>query len=256
MTPPSAPLEGGIDAHCHLDDPTLDAKEMRRLRPTGAEAINPSSARPKDEPQGFVCAGFSPERWPAQKAIQLPNVWHAVGLHPWAEVSWDPATLERELEQGWAVAVGECGLDFARERSPERRAEQKRVLAAHLRLARKAELPVVLHVVRAHQAVLELLDQAGPAAGMVHGFAGPIEQARDFLVRGLYLSIGPFSLRRPEVLRELPSDRILAETDAPGRGAHLADLDTVLQAIAEARGGTAREWAEITADNARRLLKI
>jgi len=214
-----------LDAHCHLDDPGLPANGREEARRAGVS--------------GWLCAGFSPERWAAQAGI--PDAWHAFGLHPWAKGSLE--SLPGLLSQ--AVAVGEIGLD----RSRGRLADQVPVFRAQLALARERGLPVVLHVVRSHGKTLEIVRADGVPGGMVHGFRGPAEVLDAWLELGFYVSLGELSPAFPQI----PEDRLLLETDAPGGGS-LAGLPITLARVAAARGVSPRELERTVDANLRRLI--
>jgi TatD DNase family protein len=227
-----------IDSHCHLDDPALLCDLVQR-RAAGAT--------------GWVCAGFEPERWAVQKTFRAADIWHAVGQHPWSKAPWDAHQLERELDQGWARAVGECGLDFAAARTPTERSAQERILADHLRIARERSLPVVLHLVRSHEASLRLVDSAGELRGMVHSFNGSVDQARAWLDRGFHLSLNSRARWSEALARSVPPERVLIESDAPGRGNTLESLEEALAHLCLMTGQSRNHWVETTRANALRL---
>ena len=169
-----------FDAHCHLDDSRLDATmeaEVARARAAGV--------------RGFVVAGVDPAGWTRQEELarRIPGVVNAFGLHPWVLSESSEEEIARaldELKRGFAsgrfsgaAAVGEMGLDWAREGSPEGRARQLDAFRRQLALAHAVGLPVVLHVVRAHAAAQEVVREEGlPAAGgMVHSFHASAELA-------------------------------------------------------------------------------
>jgi TatD DNase family protein len=216
---------GMLDAHCHLDDPTLPANARGEARSAGVS--------------GWLCAGFSPQRWAAQAA--LPDAWHAFGLHPWAQGSLE--MLPEFLTH--AVAVGEIGLD----RSRGRLADQLPAFRAQLALARERDLPVILHVVRCHGKALDILRRDGVPGGMVHGFRGPAEVLPAWLELGFYVSLGESSPPFPQI----PAERLLLETDAPGGGS-LDGLPLTLARVAAARGASPGELERTVDANLRRLI--
>lgn len=231
-----------LDAHCHLDDPRLEAAEaLRRAAEAGVT--------------GAVIAGYGPERWPVQARLvrEHRNLWACYGVHPWR--LGDAEDLVGQLE-GWldqGVGVGEIGLDRACKVPME---AQRRAFRRQLALARERNLPVVLHVVRAHGEVLATLREEGlPAAGgMVHGFTGPREVAREYLGLGLHLSFGR---RLPEAALEIPGDRLLVETDCPdGAPEGPAALVRYAEALAAARAEPAGTLSARSETNLRRLFKL
>lgn len=230
-----------LDAHCHLDDPRIEADEaLARAAAVGVV--------------GAVIAGYGPERWPVQRRLvrEHRNLWACYGVHPWR---LDDLRQVDELEP-WldeAVGLGELGLDRVRGAD---RALQRKAFARQLALARERNLPVVLHVVRAHGEVLQTLRKEGlPAAGgMVHGFAGSPEVAREYLDLGLHLSFGR---RLSEAAAHVPGDRLLVETDCPdGAPEGPAALVRHAEALAAARAEPAGALLQRSADNLCRLFRL
>jgi TatD DNase family protein len=254
-----------IDSHCHLDVPRFDADRALALERAWAAGL-----------AGLVIPAIGPRAW--EPLLQWPRadarVQVALGIHPQllpelpeAEDDVHLERLDGLLGQGLACAVGECGLDAAAEaRAPLPR--QLRVLDAHLRLAHKHHLPLLLHCQRAHPALEEWLERVRlPAAGAVlHSYSGGAERVSNYRARGFWFSFaGPVTwpeARRPvEALRAVPRDYLLAETDAPdqtpaphrGQRSEPAFLLQVLEAMARHRGEDARELSARVTDNARRF---
>jgi len=168
------------------------------------------------------------------------------------------------------VAVGECGLDgpAAAEGAPLGR--QLAVLQGHLDIARRLGLPVILHSLRAGDALRTALERDGvPGGGVLHSFSGSAEQVAPLAALGLHFSFaGPVtyeSARKPlAAARAVAPGRLLVETDAPDqtprphRGARNepAHLPLVIAAVASAIGTTPGELDALTAANARRLFRL
>jgi TatD DNase family protein len=154
-----------------------------------------------------------------------------VGIHPNSSNSWDAWTeesLEMLSSHGKAVAIGEIGLDYYRDRAPKE--HQKLIFRKQLALADQKKLPVVIHVRNANENdrsciddVLEILAGWGPGRqlpGVIHSYSGNIEEANRFIEMGFFLGItGPVTYPKAETLREVvaavPLDRLLIETDSP-----------------------------------------
>ena len=226
----------------------------------------------------MVVPAVGPEGWPAilDLARADPGLHAALGVHPQLLPALDPAddlrhlgALEAALAQGGAVAVGECGLDgpAVGEGAPLER--QVAVLRAHLRLARRLELPVILHCLRAHGALLALLaEEPLPAGGVLHSYSGSPDQVRAYLRFGLRFSFAGAvtreRARRPlEAARAVPRDRLLLETDAPDQTPHPhrgrnepAFLAEVAWAVARALGTSLAEVDALTTANARSLFRL
>lgn len=210
------------DCHCHLAD--FDPEQLpERLEQARRSGI-----------VGWLSCAYDVASWERQSCLgHLPGVMLAQGLHPWVEASdLDLQQLARKLQERSprVVALGECGLDFYRAREAGARERQRVVLREQFRMAKQLQLPVVLHCVRAHQALLEEVRAAQPLKTMVHGFLGGWNEAQEWLRLGAYLSLGPHAISRQELMRRLPLDRILIESDAPSKGASLLDLHRVLAA--------------------------
>ncbi len=266
-----------IDSHCHLADPRWAAELGQVLE------------RASDAGVGrFLQGGVDPEDWERQRELvrRYPGrVWPVFGLHPW----WvrDPARTEAEIESALALlekavrepdvrAVGEVGLDFAGDpafREGEIRDRQLRVFERQLEIAEQAGKPVVLHVVRAHGEVLQILERRGRLArgGLSHAFSGSLEIARRSIELGLLISVGGSVVRKKgfETLKravvKIPPEALVIESDAPDQapegwcertGLGWNEPSSVLEvarAVAELRGERAEEVLERSARN---LLRV
>lgn len=256
--PAARELKPVIDSHCHLDDPRFETdadQVLLRARRAGVVAM--------------VCAGFGPARWERQRKLSAP-VYLAFGMHPWEAARTDIEPYLQRLEQllGGAVALGEIGLDRSRRCPAGTRPAQERAFRLQLRLARTLDLPVVLHVVRAHGRALDVLGEEGvpESGGMVHSYTGSAELVPGYLELGLHLSFSGAVGRLGQaqrVVRAVPEQRLLVETDAPdqtpptleGRN-EPAYLVAVVDAVARLRGEPAQRVARASADNARRLFRL
>lgn len=258
-----------IDAHCHLDDPRLapdlDAV-LARARAAGV--------------RGCVVAGVDPDGWRAQTELarQVPGVAVTYGVHPRVAAEATDGALDAMLAAldeavrggGHArpVGLGEVGLDAWSKDLRATLDRQERAMRAQLALARDVDLPVVLHILRAHGRALELLraDGVPRSGGMVHCYSGPAELVPDYLALGLHVSFAgpvtwPDAAKAAAAARAVPVDRLLVETDAPdlppvphrGERNEPAYLPHVVAAVAAARGEDPAEVAATTAANARRL---
>jgi TatD DNase family protein len=252
-----------IDAHCHLDFPAFDEDReacMARARDLGI--------------RGYVVAGVRPDGWGAQQQLErrCPEARAAFGLHPWhvAAMPDDGLALALDALGRWArFAVGETGLDHGRRCPVDSFPRQERAFRAQLALARNRDLPVILHVVRAHDRVLEILRRDGlpGAGGMVHSYSGSAEQVRAYADLGLCVSFsGGLSRGRPSkaaaIARAVPQHLLLVETDCPDQPPterqpcerNLPEwLLDVIATVAQLRGQQPEEVAALTARNARRL---
>lgn len=209
-----------IDTHCHLDAPEFAGQESRIARDaekTGIRQIVIPSI--KSASFGQVAA----------LAHTCNNCSYALGIHPIyvADSSEnDLEILDKALEKGMAdprlVAMGEIGLDFyipELARSPLRE-KQEHFLEAQLKMARKYELPVLLHTRRSVDTVLKHLRKQKIHLGIAHAFSGSFQQTEAFIDLGFKISFcGTVTYERAHQLRklavELPIDTMVIETDSP-----------------------------------------
>jgi TatD DNase family protein len=248
-----------IDTHCHLYVEPLDRgvpAVLDRARAAGVGAV--------------IVPAYDVESWPAVAELARRDGIHAaLGLHPWvADQPLDLDALEEALHECHAVAVGEIGLDFKiPEFDPARQVE---VLKAQLRLARKLELPVILHCRGAFEELFAVLSENGPGLrGVAHAFSRGVDLARRFVEMGLMLGLAG-SITRPRAKRsrrsaeEVPLEAVVLETDAPSIGMedvppesveprHVLD---VAHALAEIRHEPLDHIARVTTANAKRLFQL
>jgi TatD DNase family protein len=206
------------------------------------------------------------------------EVWAAVGLHPHEAggVSEpDMAHLAQLAEHPRVVAIGEVGLDFYRDYSP--REEQLEALKWQLALAAELDLPVVIHCRQAEGQMLPLLrdwtsrhkSSRREPRGVIHCFSGDIDTARQYLDMGFFISFGayigyPASRRKHGMIRSIPQDRLVVETDSPflppqghrGKRNEPAFLPLTVELLAEIRGVSLEQIAQETTTNARRLFRL
>jgi len=206
-----------IDTHTHLDFEMFDddrAQVIARARNAGVERI--------------VVLGVHAANWQRvwQLACDEPSVHAALGLHPVfleehqdAHVQQLRDWLERLRGEPKLCAVGEIGLDYYIDNPDIER--QQRLLEAQLALAADFSLPVLLHVRRAHAPMIATLKRYKlERSGVIHAFSGSWEEACEYLRLGFRLGLGgagtwPQAQRMHRVLRQLPLEAIVLETDAP-----------------------------------------
>ncbi len=204
-------------------------------------------------------------------AEDYENVYAAVGIHPHdaAHVTADDFfSLEGLLAHPKVVAIGEIGLDYAKEFSP--RHVQQEVFVSLLDLARRTGLPVVIHDREAHDDILACIQpRLEGLTGVFHCYSGDENLARRILDLGFYVSItGIVTFPKADILRSVvgyvPLDRLLIETDSPylspvpfrGRPNEPARVALVAEAIARIRNIPFEEVASCTSANARALFRL
>jgi len=154
---------------------------------------------------------------------RYPCVYGAIGVHPHSSKDFGDKTRERifeYLKREKIVAYGEIGLDFFRNYSP--RDSQIMAFREQLQIAHEADLPVIIHSRSAKEETLSILKEigVGKAGGVIHCYSYDLDAAKRFLDLGFYISIpGTITYNNQqqsvEVVKYLPMDRILSETDAP-----------------------------------------
>lgn len=201
-----------VDAHCHLDEFEDLEQVLLRAWEKGLEAIMTVAA----EPKAF--------RISIQIASKDPRIFLSLGIHPHyaKEASKEALSMLGFFASSSPKvrAIGETGLDFYKNLSP--RDKQEWLFKAHIELAHKLGLPLVIHCRNAFEEVLKILDtEAIPPQGvMVHCFSGSLTEAEEFLKRGFFISFAgnltyPNADRLREAASAVPEDKVLLETDAP-----------------------------------------
>nr|WP_276603880.1 TatD family hydrolase [Nannocystis pusilla] len=231
----------------------------------------------------IVIPGVEPESWAdlLETAADLREIaptvrFHtALGIHPQVLPELDPAhdsavltalTDQIRAAPAGLVAIGECGLDFGVGVPRER---QVAVLRAHFALARATGLPLLLHCLKAHAAMLELLDEQPLPPSILHSYSGSAEMVPAYCRGGHAISFaGAITLpgaRRPVLAaRAVAADRLLIETDSPDQTPasrrparnEPAFLEDIARAVAAARAEPLELVAATTTANARRLLRL
>ena len=213
----------------------------------------------------------------SQKAVSYaetyPFVYAAVGFHPSDAADYDDAAEDalRELARHPKVkAIGEIGLDNYWEDYPSKEV-QKEVLRRQMTLAQELDLPVILHDREAHGDCLAVVQEFPGLRGVFHCYSGSLEDAKTLIRLGWNLSFtGSITYKNnkkaPEILRWIPEDRFMIETDAPYmlpyprvKGERRNDSTKVLrvaQKIAEWRGISCEEVQRLSWENGTRFFHI
>ena len=205
-----------FDAHNHLQDPWLAPHLPDVLGDVEKMGI-----------AGAVVNGTIDADWEevTRLARERPWVIPSYGVHPWRVKErtehW-VELLRARLEEGGVV--GEIGLDRWKEGFDLK--DQEAVFRAQLRIAAERNVPATIHCLRAWGALWEIVRaESVPACGFcLHAYGGPVEMIEGFARRGAYFSFNGYFLaeqrrRKSETFREVPLERLLVETDAPGDAA-------------------------------------
>ena len=252
-----------VDSHAHLADPAFDADRddvIARARASGASAV--------------VCIGESLAAAARARVIAGEHagfLYFTAGVHPHDAATFDP---NRDLAaiadaiHGGGCAIGECGLDYHYDNSP--RTAQRRAFADQLALAARLSRPVVVHTRDAEPDTTALLSDAAAdgVRGVLHCFTGSAALAESALAADWFISFsGIITFKKwtdVSLLRLVPDDRLLAESDAPylapvphrGKRNEPAWVSHTLARLAEARGSTVERVGELVSANARRLFGL
>src|SRR5581483_2802901 len=195
------------DSHCHLTMADA-AAALDRARAGGVRGFVVPATKLDDSPQAIAIAQ------------QHPDVWAAAGFHPHDAKDCDDAAfarIEALAKSDRVVAVGECGLGYHYMHSP--RETQIAVFERHIGLAKKLDLPLIVHNREPTEDMVAILSKSG-ARGVLHSYTESLEVAQRLVGLGWYISFsGIVTFRTAEPLREvaraLPRDRVLVETDTP-----------------------------------------
>lgn len=250
-----------IDSHCHIDLPAFDADRDAVLSRSREKGVS-----------GIVVPGVQASGWEAQQSLctRTAGLYPAFGLHPvylHQHTDNDVVALEAMLDRYRPVAVGEIGLDFHVSGIDHDR--QQALFESQLEVARSADLPVILHVLKAHDQTLATLKRIRVRGGIVHAFNGSLQQAQQYLELGFCCGFGGMltfarSSKLRALARDLPLESIVLETDAPDmtvmqhRGERNSPeyLPYCLAALAEVRASSPATIAQRTTQNVRALLGL
>jgi TatD DNase family protein len=259
-----------IDSHCHLDIAAFDIDRSEVIAKAWAGGV-----------KGMLVPSIRPATWPALVAMSQAHshqgVRVALGVHPQVVPELSPSEIAAgqcdALVAAFAaqppqlvLAVGECGLDGGTANMDL----QVELFRQQIRAARALNLPLVVHVLRAHHLAPKILkeERAIDVGGIMHSYSGGADLISVYQDLGLAFSFaGPVTYagsRRPlAAAKAVAEELLLVETDAPdqaptpyrGQRSEPAHVAAVIEAIAAARGETASHIADVTTANARRILR-
>jgi len=213
------------DSHCHLDNKTFNEQLPSLLTQCAKLAIN-----------RIIIPTISPDNF--DDVLTLAKQYHnnpiklypCLGIHPWFLEDLNDTHLEQlttkvTLEKNNIIAIGEIGIDGAnikRHDEPKKElARQQHFFDFQLNLAKQQNLPVIIHHRQSHQYIVPLLKRYRLAqSGIIHGFSGSYQQAKDYLDLGFKLGIGStitYSRAKKTIntVKRLPLESLVLETDAP-----------------------------------------
>ncbi len=251
-----------FESHAHYDDEQFAEdreKVMKKIVDRGVETVVNVAANLKGCEDSLALAR------------EYPFVYAALGVHPdevgelnGANFKW----LEERLSEEKVVAVGEIGLDYYWNK--EEKEIQKEWFIKQLELARRHQMPVIIHSRDAANDTLEIMKEQGMGLkGVIHCFSYSKEIALEYVEMGFYIGIGGVSTfknakKLKEVIEAIPLESILLETDAPylapvpkrGKRNHSGYLKYVAEEIANLKGISYQEVLDKTKENGKELFNI
>lgn len=254
-----------IDSHCHLD--SLDYDNQHK---NVDEVIENAKARGVGH---FISVCTTLGRFEAMKQLTAhrDEVSLSCGVHP-LNVEDEPFDYDKLLsfaQDPKVVAIGETGLDY--HYTPETKALQQSIFAQQIEIANKVNKPLIIHTRSARQDTMEMLEQGGAekCGGVLHCFTEDLAMAKRAMDIDFYISIsGIITFRNAEelrdVVRHVPLDRLLVETDSPylapipyrGKPNQPAYVRETCEYLAALKGVSVEELARITTQNVQKLFKI
>lgn len=254
-----------VDSHCHLD-----ALDYENLHKNVADVVEKAKQRGV---QHLLAVGVTLQRFEQvyDSLAPFPQISLACGVHPLnlEDEPFDYARLLKLAQDDKVIAIGEMGLDYYY--SEENKAEQQSVFAQQIAIANELVKPIIVHTRSAREDTIALLKahNAEKCGGILHCFTENWEMAKQALDLGFYISIsGIITFKNAEALRDVvrkvPLDRLLVETDSPylapvpyrGKQNQPAYTREVCDYVATLKGLTSEEFAQITTQNFERLFKI
>ncbi|MDO8494944.1 MAG: TatD family hydrolase [bacterium] len=265
-----------IDSHSHPQFPQYDQDREEMITRTLQRGVK------------MICVGTDLEM--SKKAVELAEgqegIWASVGLHPNDNLDevLDIEEYRKLLVHPKVVAVGEVGLDYFRTTGEENIFKQKDRFIKFLELSRESGKPLILHCREAYQDMLEMISSAGTlfggsaVRGVLHSFTSTWEVAQKFIDLGFYIGLNGIITFPPsrkategqapssldEVIKNIPLDKLLLETDAPylspiphrGKRNESSYIEFVAQKIAQMKGESVEKVAEETTKNTKKLFGI
>lgn len=252
-----------FDTHAHLNAEQYNEDLEQVIERAKSEKV-----------KKIVVVGF--DRPTITRAMELIEeydfIYAAIGWHPVDAIDMtdeDLAWIKDLSQHEKVVAIGEMGLDYYWDKSPKD--VQKEVFRRQIALAKEVNLPIVIHNRDATEDVVTILKEEGAAevGGIMHCFTGSLEIAKACMEMNFYISFGgPVTFKNAkkpkEVVKEIPSDRLLIETDCPyltpvpfrGKRNEPSYVKYIAEQIAELREISFEELAELTTKNAKKVFRI
>ncbi|NOR85709.1 YchF/TatD family DNA exonuclease [archaeon] len=252
-------LKNITDTHCHL-------QHERFSEDLDSVLIN------IEEKMAFVIVSGANILW-NREAIKISskskNIYSTIGLHPIDAAKLSKKEFDNELKyiednSDLIVGIGEIGLDWHWEKDETMREIQKERFILFLKLAKKLDIPVVIHSWDAESEVLNILESEKMKKVVMHCFSGDLSELSRALNLGFYISVSTVILRSKgtrKIARDCPLDKMLLETDAPylwlnGKRNVPWNTEVAAEKIAQIRKITTAQVLEATLKNAKRVFGI
>lgn len=251
-----------FDSHAHYDDEQFDEdrdKLLTTLHQNQVEAILNMSS------------DYSSIKTTVELTKRYDFIYGAIGIHPEHADQFDEevkSEMFKLFENPKIRAIGEVGLDYYWDSNPPKEI-QIDTLKVQYDMARTLGVPVILHDREAHEDIMNVAKEYRDVVSVFHSYSGSVEMAREIIAIGGYIGISGVvtfknARKLPEVVAEIPLNKMLIETDAPymapvpfrGKRNQSDYLKNVVEKIAEIRNLTANEVMEATNLNAKTLLSL
>ena len=252
-----------VDSHCHLD--RLDYKNKHKNL---TDVVNKAKAQGVEYLLS-VCVTLKDYPTMAELIKPFPQIFSTCGVHPLYDEALNDALLLKYGADENVVAIGEIGLDFFY--SPETKEQQLANFRGQIRIAKKLNKPVIIHTRDARQETLDILREEGAEqiGGVIHCFTESLEMAQAVMAMGFYISISGIATFKnakalQDVIKQLPLDRLLVETDSPylapvphrGQENEPAFVRDVAQFVADLKGISLQELETATTNNFFKLFSL
>lgn len=249
-----------FDSHAHLDDEMFDADReqvIENIKNSGVKLVTNIASSIKTSYQSV------------DLAEKYDFIYATAGVHPsdvYDMTDSDLDTIEKLSMHKKVVAIGEIGLDYHYDGYDENL--QKHWFLKQLKLAEKLDMPVVVHSRDAAKDTMDILKSVN-TKGIIHCYSGSAEMAKEYIDMGYYISFtGTVTYKNAKtavkVASEIPLERLLIETDSPylspdgfrGTRNDSSRVRYVCEKIAQLRGISPQQLADITYENAKRVYRI
>ncbi|MCX6776926.1 MAG: TatD family hydrolase [Candidatus Micrarchaeota archaeon] len=228
-----------VDSHCHLDAFKNYDEVISKALKAGVKAIVTSGCSGKNNTKTLEIAQKYPE-----------HVFPVIGIAPQEAMdmgNFDSALSFLKDNKARVVGVGEIGLDFRWGKTPEQTSRQRECFELFLEFALSEKLPLVVHSREAEKEVLEVIMKRGAEKVLLHCFSGDLSLAETAAEHGFLMSVPPVPSRgREKIVKQVPLENLLLETDAPYLGGEPAAVNVSARMIADIKGIDVEEVSRVT----------